>query len=83
MQPPKPDDSREPVSYFQLQRRRDGLPEPGEEKVSSDISQLPPLPPSSPWSSANVIPDEPLVDRSEDGDVTGFPIDQHDGGNDS
>ena len=70
---------REPTSYFQLERRRRQLDEP----VESEAGNFPALPPSSPWSAENVIPDEPLIDRREDGDVTGFPIDQHDGGVDA
>jgi hypothetical protein len=69
----------EPVSYFQLQRRRDGLPERGEEKVSSDISQLPPMPSDSFWGSGPAPGDEPPVDRTEDSDITGYAIDRHDG----
>jgi hypothetical protein len=70
---------REPISYFEMERRRRQLDEPGE----NEPGDVPALPPSSPWSSANVIPDEPLIDRREDGDTTGFPIDQHDGGEDA
>jgi hypothetical protein len=75
--PARPGD-REPVTYFELQRRRDNTPEPGE-ATGDDIAKLPPLPASSPWSSANVIPDEPLVDRTQDSDVLGYAVDQHDG----
>jgi hypothetical protein len=53
----------EPTSYFQLQQQR--RPNPGEEKVSSDISTLPPQPAESPWSG-DPCGDEPLIDRSED-----------------
>jgi hypothetical protein len=70
---------RAPTSYFQLERARRQLDEPGE----NEVGDFPKLPPTSPWSSANVIPDEPLVDRREDGDVTGVPTDQHDGGEDA
>jgi hypothetical protein len=62
---PKPPDDPEPVSYFQLQQQR--RPNPGEEKVSSDISTLPPQPAGSPWA-ADPSGDEPTIDRSnEDG----------------
>jgi hypothetical protein len=64
---------REPVTYFELQRRRDNTPEPGE-ATSDDIASLPPLPSTSPWSG-NQLP-EPTIDRTEDGDFVGFPIDQ-------
>jgi hypothetical protein len=64
---------REPVTYFELQRRRDATPEPGE-AAGDDISKLPPLPASSPWSG-NQLP-EPTIDRTEDGDFVGVPIDQ-------
>ena len=54
----------EATTYFQLQRNRDGLPEPGESKPAP---VMPPLPPSSPFASDPVGP-EPLIDRSiEDG----------------
>ena len=62
----KPHSGNEPevTTYFQLQRNRDGLPEPGEEKPAP---VMPPLPPSSPFASDPVGP-EPLIDRSiEDG----------------
>jgi hypothetical protein len=74
MQPRKPDDSREPepVSYFQLEQRRRA--NPGEEKPNSDFSELGPMPASSPWSGDQ--PAEPTIDRSEDGDNVGVPIDQ-------
>jgi hypothetical protein len=76
MQPPKPptdDGSREPVTYFELQRRRDATPEPGE-AAGDDIASLPPLPASSPWSG-DQLP-EPTIDRTEDGDTVGVAIDQ-------
>jgi hypothetical protein len=44
----KPRDELEVTTYFQLQRNRDGLPEPGEEKPGGDVAQLPPLPANSP-----------------------------------
>jgi hypothetical protein len=69
--PSRPGD-REPTTYFELQRR----------SLSSDPdiaprtdAKLPPLPSSSPWASEVVGP-EPPIDRSEDGDVMGTPIDQ-------
>jgi hypothetical protein len=65
----KPND--EATTYFQVQRNRDGLPEPGE---SIPAPVMPPLPPSSPFASDPVGP-EPLVDRSEDSDVMGVAID--------
>jgi hypothetical protein len=79
MSKPRSDDRPEATTYFELQRNRDGIPEPGEEKPAP---VMPPLPASSPWA-ADPVPPEPLIDRREDGDVTGFPIDQHDGGNDA
>jgi hypothetical protein len=54
----------EPVSYFELQRAR--MVNPGEEKVSSDISTLPPQPGTSPWGSGPQPGDEPTIDRTED-----------------
>ena len=38
-------------------------------------AEIPPLPPSSPWAS-DPVPDEPLIDRSDDGDEMGVEIDQ-------
>jgi hypothetical protein len=63
----------EPISYFELQRRRDGIPEPGEAR--GDIPP-PPLPTTSPWGSGPQPGDEPPVDRSDDADVMGVEIDQ-------
>jgi hypothetical protein len=64
IKPKQQDFESEPVSYHQLQRRRDGLeagePEPGD---------VPKLPPSSPFASDPVGP-EPLIDRREDSDTT-------------
>jgi hypothetical protein len=65
MSKPHSDNELEVTTYFQVQRNRDGLPEPGEEKVAP---VMPALPPTSPWSAENVLPDEPTIDRSiEDG----------------
>jgi hypothetical protein len=65
MSTPHSDDELEVTTYFELQRNRDGLPEPGESKPAP---VMPPLPPASPWSAENMTPDEPTVDRSiEDG----------------
>jgi hypothetical protein len=65
--PIKPDnyiEPVEPISYWQLQLNRDGLPEAGEEKPAPI---MPKLPPESPWA-AEQLP-EPTIDRSrEDGD---------------
>jgi hypothetical protein len=58
-------DELEVTTYFQLQRNRDGLPEPGE---SEPAPVMPPLPPTSPWSH-DPVPDEPTIDRREDGDT--------------
>jgi hypothetical protein len=69
---PKPDDP-EPSTYFEIEQRR--LNNPGESKVGSDVSQLPPQPSGSPWSE-DPVPPEPPIDRSEDGDVMGTAIDQ-------
>jgi hypothetical protein len=68
MSKPHSDDELEVTTYFQIQRNRDGLPEPGESKPAP---VMPPLPASSPWSAHNMIPDEPTIDRSiEDGPTT-------------
>ena len=71
----KPHSGNEPevTTYFQLQRNRDGLPEQGESKTAP---VMPSLPASSPWSAENVIPDEPTIDRSEDGDFINIHGDQ-------
>jgi hypothetical protein len=61
------DNEPEGATYFEIQRNRDGLPEPGESKPAP---VMPALPPTSPWSAENMIPDEPTVDRSiEDGPI--------------
>jgi hypothetical protein len=64
------DNPVEPTSYFQLERRRAGDTKLGGEPLTT------PLPTSSPWSGGNPGPgDEPTIDRSEDGDVMGVPLD--------
>jgi hypothetical protein len=63
MSKPRSGNELEATTYFQLQRNRDGLPEPGEEKLGGDVAQLPPLPANSPWSAQNVTPDELPIDR--------------------
>jgi hypothetical protein len=68
---PTPNPIPEPISYYQLQRNRDGLPEAGEEKPGD----VPALPPNSPWHH-DPVPNEPTIDRTDDGDVMGVPIDQ-------
>ena len=74
MSKPHSDDRPDATTYFELQRNRDGLPEPGESKPAP---VMPPLPASSPWSAENMIPDEPTVDRSiEDGDFINIHGDQ-------
>jgi hypothetical protein len=72
MSKPHNNDEPEATTYFQLQRNRDGLPEPGEEKVAP---VMPPLPTSSPWHH-DPCGDEPSVDRSDDADVMGVKIDE-------
>jgi hypothetical protein len=66
MSNPHSNDEPEATTYFQLQRNRDGIPEPGEEKVAP---AMPALPASSPWHH-DPVPDEPTIDRREDGDTT-------------
>ena len=74
MSKPHSNDEPEVTTYFQLQRNRDSLPEPGESKPAP---VMPPLPASSPWSAENVLPDEPTIDRSaEDGDFINIHGDQ-------
>jgi hypothetical protein len=72
IRPSNANDPVEPISYFELQRRRDGLPEPGEEKPAP---VMPALPTSSPWHH-DPCGDEPSVDRSDDGDTMNVEIDQ-------
>jgi hypothetical protein len=67
LQPPLRPGDREAVTYFELEQRRrslsdDPVPPSG---ISADI---PPLPASSPWAS-DPVPDEPTIDRTEDGDT--------------
>jgi hypothetical protein len=58
--PPLDDDPHEPTAYFTLeQRRRSSDTKPGGEK-------MPPLPASSPWSG-DPVPQEPSINREEDG----------------
>ena len=64
------DEPAEAATYFELQRNRDGLPEPGESKPAP---VMPTLPPSSPWSAENVLPDELPIDRTEDAANGGLP----------
>ena len=66
MSKPRSDNEPEVTTYFQLQRNRDGIPEPGEEKVAP---VMPALPASSPWHH-DPVQDEPTIDRREDGDTT-------------
>ena len=64
---PKPhsDDRPEATTYFELQRNRDGIPEPGEEKVAP---VMPPLPPTSPWAASidEVVGVEPLINTEDE-----------------
>ena len=57
----------EAVSYFQLELRRAG-------EVKLGGQPLPPLP-ATHWSNDPCGP-EPLINREDDGDVMGTPIDQ-------
>jgi hypothetical protein len=68
--PKPPPNTSEPVSYWELERRSRSNPEHrgqyGGEPAGSIADQIPRLPEgtSSPW--ADRLPDEPLIDRSED-----------------
>jgi hypothetical protein len=55
----------EPATYFEIEQRR--LVNPDEEKASVG-PKMPKLPSTSPWSR-DPVPDEPTVDRREDGDT--------------
>jgi hypothetical protein len=61
----KPHDDPEATTYFQLQRNRDGLPEPGESKPAP---VMPPLPPSSPWAASidEVVGPEPTINTEDE-----------------
>jgi hypothetical protein len=65
-----PDDPSEPVSYFELERRRAA----GETLLGGEPLTTP-LPASSPWHH-DPVPAEPTIDRSDDGVAVGTPIDQ-------
>jgi hypothetical protein len=65
MSKPHSNDEPEATTYFQLQRNRDGLPDPDE---SRPAPVMPPLPPTSPWHH-DPVPDEPTINREEDGDT--------------
>jgi hypothetical protein len=66
----KPRDEPQVTTYFELQRNRDGLPEPGEEKPAP---VMPPLPSTSPWHH-DPVPDEPTIEG--DSNTMDIPIDQ-------
>jgi hypothetical protein len=61
----KPHDEPEATTYFQLQRNRDGLPEPGESKPAPI---MPPLPPSSPWAASidEICGPEPAINTEDE-----------------
>jgi hypothetical protein len=65
------DSDDEPRTFFEIEQRR--LDNPGESKVGSDVSSLPPQPPTSPWAS-DPVPDEPLIEG--DSNEMGIAIDQ-------
>jgi len=70
--PPDIDDDR-PLTYHELQRRLSANPELGPSPTKPGDEQLPPLPPTSPWSAENVLPDELPIDRTEDAATGGLP----------
>jgi hypothetical protein len=59
---------REPVTYFELERRKTADPN------EPPSGAIPPLPSSSPWAR-DPVPDEPTIDRSEDGDGDTMGVD--------
>jgi hypothetical protein len=59
--PPLDDDPLEPVSYFTLEERRRS----SDTKLGGE--KMPPLP-ATHWSN-DIVPDEPTIDRREDGDI--------------
>jgi hypothetical protein len=65
--PLRPGD-REPTTYFELERQK--IADPNEPPSGA----VPPLPSSSPWHR-DLVPDEPPIDRTEDGDSMGVAID--------
>ena len=61
----KTHDELEVTTYFQLQRNRDGLPDPGESKPAP---VMPALPPTSPWAASidEVVGVEPLINTEDE-----------------
>jgi hypothetical protein len=71
---PNPNAAPEPISLFELERRQRSNPEHrgqygGEDPGKTIDEAFPHLPPSSPWSSDPVPPEE-LIDRTEDSDFS-------------
>jgi hypothetical protein len=68
------DSAAEPRTYFEYERARRSITNPGEEPTGNPLS-YPKLPAGSPWSEDPVPPEEP-INRTEDGVAVGIPIDQ-------
>jgi hypothetical protein len=66
LRPPLRPGDREPVTLFELERRKSAGP--GEDTPALPGAAFPPLPSSSPWAR-DPVPDEPTIDRTEDGDT--------------
>jgi hypothetical protein len=65
-------DDDEPKTLFELQRRRDQIPELREGEINGKVPQLPA---SSPWA-CDPVPPEPSIDRREDGPTVNIEEDQ-------
>ena len=65
---PHSDNELEVTTYFELQRNRDGLPEPGE---AMPAPVMPKLPPSSPWAASidEICGAEPLIDGTSEATI--------------
>ena len=68
MSKPQSDDRPEATTYFQLQRNRDGLPDPGESKPAP---VMPALPPTSPWAASidEICGAEPPIDGTSEATI--------------
>ena len=68
MSKPHSNDEPEVTTYFQIQRNRDGLPEPGESKPAP---VMPRLPPESPWAASidEICGAEPPIDGTSEATI--------------
>jgi hypothetical protein len=68
MSKPHSDNQPEVTTYYQLQRNRDALPEPGE---SNPAPVMPALPASSPWAASidEICGAEPPIDGTSEATI--------------